>query len=97
MNRPPRNCRLRREREARLRVDVAGNQSGDVATHRRAVLEPVARAAARDPHGWPLRVSIDKEVTGVGVLVLTDAALDERRAGERRKAPRQPRTRLIDD
>src|ERR1700693_1695365 len=56
---------------------------------RRAQLESVARASARHPDVFILRVTIDQKIRIRRALVLANARLHQRRAAERGKTPGQ--------
>src|SRR5262245_17971545 len=60
---------------------------------RGSMLEAMTGSTANDPDVVVLRMAIDQEVTGLGVLVRTHAGLDDGRAGQRRHPARQPLTR----
>ena len=79
----------RAEPVERLRLAPALDAVGDVFRERRAVLEPVARAAAHEPPVRPLGMAGDEEVRVGRQVVLADTRADDRRAGERREPPRR--------
>jgi hypothetical protein len=60
------------------------------------MLETVSRAAAHDPHVVEMWMAVDQKITRVGVLVLTDARLGDRRVRKRRHPLPQPRARGLD-
>ena len=65
---------------------VPVDQRRNVPAQRRAVLEAVAGSSAHNPALRPLRMAIDDEVAGRGVLVHTDARFHKRGVAQRRNA-----------
>src|SRR5215210_2920357 len=75
--------------EERQRLGLAEDQVRHVLAHGRAELEPVPRAAARDPDVRSFGVAVDQEVAVRAVLVLADAGFEQRRSGQPGEAERQ--------
>src|SRR3546814_11029232 len=63
-------------------------QVGDMASDRRAMLEPVTAAASDDPAIAPLRVPVDQQVTIVAILILAYARLGDGAPGDIRETGR---------
>src|SRR2546427_11949502 len=82
IRRPPRSTLFPYTTLFRSIEDVSGNQLADSGP----VLEPVARAAAHEPDVVRAGMTIDDEVLVRTLLVLAHARLEQRRAGEPRKA-----------
>src|SRR5512132_976893 len=61
------------------------DQACNVLADSGSVFEAMTRASTDEPDALVLGMAIDEEVAGVGVLVGTDARLDHRRVGHRRK------------
>src|SRR5262249_49906739 len=87
IERSARSRRETREREQRVGRPVVANQTREHLAERRSHLEAVTAAAAGNPDFRQAGVTVDEEVSVGAVLVLTDLGAEERRAGERRKAP----------
>ena len=68
---------------------VREEDAGGVVAEGGGELEAVAGAAAEEPDVPGLGVAVEEEVAVRAVLVLADAGLDERRAGERGEAAGQ--------
>ena len=64
--------------------DISGDSGGDVLTHHRPMLEPVARTAADQPDVIELWMHIDEEVSVGSVLVLPNTRFSNRRVLQRR-------------
>jgi hypothetical protein len=65
-------------------------------SHGRSMLEAMTGAAAYKPDVFMVPMTIDEEVAGRRVLVLTHATLDKRRICHARKSTLQPRASGVD-
>src|SRR5256884_122778 len=79
------------QRESRLRFCSVQKLPGERVPRGRAMLESVARAAARKPHVLHFRVPINQEIAARGVFVLADTRFYNGRVAERGKPPRHVR------